>query len=110
MNFEIIAGLSIGMVIGVASVWVAITTSTGKLNTCMELQTQILNSMNARTILIDDNTKGTHSVVKDTHIRVGRMESIQACHGREHDSHSAELHETRRLCQDMPEKFRNIIG
>jgi len=110
MNFEIIAGLSIGMVIGIASVWVAITTSTGKLNTCMELQTQILNSMNARTILIDDNAKGTHAIVKETHLRVGRMENVQSCHGREHEGHSTELRETRLLCQEMPEKFRNIIG
>jgi uncharacterized membrane protein YraQ (UPF0718 family) len=80
-----------------------------KLDTCMELQTQILNRHSIQIDEIEDKTKGAHSIVKNTHERVGRMESIQMCHGEEHSQHSKELTEVRQTCNDLPEKIRNLL-
>ena len=81
-----------------------------KLDTCMELQTQTINLLAKKADDIDDNTKGTYSVVKSTHERVGRMESIQACHGQEHDSHSTSLDNLQRTCQELPLNIKTMLG
>ena len=109
MGYEIIASLAIGLVIGVASVWVAISTSTNKLNTCMQLQTQILNNQAETLKQIHDDARGTYKTVEKTHARVGRIENVQTCQGEEHDQHARELSETRKSVQDMPAKIKALL-
>lgn len=81
-----------------------------KLDTCMQLQTQTINLLAKKADDIDDNTKGTHSIVKNTHERVGRMENIQACHGQDHDFHATNLQMLQQTCSDIPEKVKNLLN
>lgn len=78
--------LIVGLLISVVTIWIAVTVSNNKINTTQQLLAQTLNNQAPVLKQIYDDARGTHSTVRNTHERVGRIENVQACQGHEHES------------------------
>jgi len=94
---NIISSITIGLVFGIGGVWVWFAHRADKLETTMQLQTQILNNQQPILRQIYDDSRATHAVTGRTHERIGNIENILACQSEEHASHERGLGEIKQI-------------